>query len=341
MKHELVEFIKGYKRRSIELQQLEGICPGGTDYAEFAEAVKELVVAGILSEYESNVPSVRDNSLSLKYKVKQYKLRENAICAVQEFALKNKIHKEINLSLYMTEHATAWEGDKQYIKMLSDYLYKYGLPGEEVTDQERSYDITGNEKWILEGGKKVLERVGMQEKLKISYLPEPLMIAVNPQNFNRDNHTHLIVENKATYYRLLEALPQTTCTSLVFGSGWKIVANITALEKQVGLPNSRHQLYYFGDLDHEGISIWNALHDKRKIQLAKDFYLALLAKKPSEGKTNQQENSVAMGKFFSCFSANEGKRMQSLLQQGEYYPQESLSQDELQCIWRTSTWASI
>lgn len=166
---------------------------------------------------------------------------------------------------------------------------------------------------------------------------------------------HLAVENKAAYYGLLPYLPESPFVSLILGYGWKIAGNLPQLAVQLGQLPVRHRVLYFGDFDAEGISIWYnlmntgahslAVHadgcqrgssvadsgagSSIQVELAVEFYRAMLALPPVRGKGNQQLNQIALEAFGKCFSKDERECWQRILQEGRYYPQEILSSDIL------------
>ena len=166
---------------------------------------------------------------------------------------------------------------------------------------------------------------------------------------------HLAVENKAAYYGLLPYLPESPFVSLILGYGWKIAGNLPQLAVQLGQLPVRHRVLYFGDFDAEGISIWYSLMNTGahslaahadgcqrgssvadsgagssiQVELAVEFYRAMLALPPVRGKGNQQLNQVALEAFGKCFSKDERECWQRILQEGRYYPQEILSSDIL------------
>ena len=81
-------------------------------------------------------------------------------------------------------------------------------------------------------------------------MPDPLMFAINTNIINDSReHLHLIVENKATFYALLDDIKNTVFTSLVYGAGWKVLGGITVFERQLGLKKKHNTFFYFGRLD--------------------------------------------------------------------------------------------
>lgn len=120
------------------------------------------------------------------------------------------------------------------------------------------------------------------------------MFAINPNQLlsNSSIHRHLIVENKATYSGLIGSLTNTRFTTLIYGSGWKISSSLDQLSKQLGLTAKeiQHEIYYFGDLDYEGISIFYHLYEKYNAKLATSFYEAMLKKPYWKRKSNKERH---------------------------------------------------
>jgi len=95
---------------------------------------------------------------------------------------------------------------------------------------------------------------------------------------------------------------------------------------------AEHRFFYFGDLDREGIAIWHRLHQKQTMTPALVFYEACLEKQAAFGKTNQAKNKQAVAAFVAYFAEGKGERIQAMLEDGAYYPQEVLKTEQLQEI---------
>ncbi len=336
MRDLLISYLENCKKSIITLDELESLFNGDTTYENFALCIRELIDGGILEEINAKNNTGKSISLAYKFRLKKHGLRKKLIDKIQELRL--QVSSEINLEAYLSLTEEELEKDLFYIKKINEYILKEKLPINYATSQERSFHVMSDEKWIDEkNGRKLLERIKLWDKLKTINVSEPLMLAVNPNQFQRKEYNHLIVENKATFYCLLDTLKETNCTSLIFGAGWKVVANISILERQLGL-SGKHNLYYFGDLDYEGISIWNSLTEKISVRLAIEFYRELFKKPYSFGKVNQQKNEKALKNFLSHFNCDEQSYIEELLSNKGYYPQEGLNTEELQRIWRNATW---
>jgi len=334
MKNTILNFLKNYKKKMVSLIEIEKILSGNIEYIDFANIINEFVNMKILSPVKRHETNNKKIPLANTYRINKSYFREELIDEIVSYQL--IFNSNINLQAYFTLDKKTWEKDLPYIEKIDLYLKNIGLPKEEVTAPERSYQITGNEKWIDEnGGREIIERIGLLENLKISPVPDPLMFAINRNRIcNSKEHIHLIGENKATFYALVDDIENTIFTSLIYGAGWKVLGGISVLEKQLGLIDEDNKIYYFGDLDFEGISIWNGLNDRRPIILGIEFYEYLLKKSCSYGKENQIPNKDAIDSFLIYFNNSNKEKITNTLKKGGYYPQEGLNKEELQTIWR-------
>ncbi|NLW91355.1 MAG: DUF2399 domain-containing protein [Syntrophomonadaceae bacterium] len=333
----LITALRKIRRKQISLGELEGLVAGETPYDEFAGLIGDLVEQGVLVAVKSHGCNGKPIPLANTYRIIHSNIPADHLTAIEH--LHFTMHPLIKLEPYYRLGSAEWEHDLPYLLKIDQYLHKDGLPAEEAAVPERSYQLVGDEKWIDEkGGKKLLDRTGLWPLLKIISLPDPLMLGINPRSMSEDRHLHLAVENKTTFHALLDHLPDTEFLSLIYGAGWKISAGIIMLDKQLGLTPRNSTIYYFGDLDYEGISIWHALNSRRPSLPAVPFYSALLTKPVARGKETQICNEEAVEDFLSHFMAVEQEKILDILGTGRYYPQEGLNSSELGDIWRNSSW---
>lgn len=338
MNEKILSFLKTLKnKRIVSLGELEKLFSGNMTYEVFAKEINEFEESNILREIKEHGKNNKPIPLANTYRLNKYALKKAFIDEIQRLQL--KVHKDINLSSFLSLSEKQWKKDLPYIEIIDLYLKEKGIPTDRATSQERAFHLVKDEKWIDEGGGKVLlERLGIWERLKINNEPDPLMLAVNPNSFLEAEHKHLIVENKATYYGLLDAICSTEFTSLIYGVGWKIISSISSIEKQLSLEGKEHTLYYFGDIDFEGIAIWNSLNEKVSVKPVVSFYNELLKKDSAKGKENQNKNQEALNNFLEFFDKENQEKIRDVLQNKGYYPQEGLNKKELQDIWRKSSW---
>lgn len=320
-------------KKTVKLRELEGLVDGSTEYDGFFDAVRHLEQEGLLQPIKSQ--GFNNFGLAYAYRIQKQSLSKHLHEQIRSKQL--SVHPLINLSCYFEQAEEVWKQDQEYINKLHSYLTKKGIPDKEAFSPERSYELVGNEKWIDEGGGRAfLDRIGVYSFLRIVPAVEPLMFAINPHEMNSREHLHLIVENKSAYAALATCLAESPFTTLIFGSGKGFLSSITNLEQQLNLPDHVHRLNYFGDLDREGITIWDTLHQRRAASPALAFYRALMMKDFTYGKQYQKQNKHAEDRFVSHFLPNEQSKIRQMLAEGGYYPQEALKTDELCDIWRCS-----
>lgn len=340
MKKIIIDFLSKYTGRTVSLVEIERVVPGRVEYQLFADAVQQLMEEGILVPIGARGTNQAQSALPNGYRVKKERLKADFFEEIRNRQL--LLHPLIQLDFYFKGTKALWRKEEQWLDKMQDYLSIYGLPEIEASIWERSYEIMGDEKWISEsGGRAFLQRMGIFEKLKIVDLIEPLMFALNPRRIQDARCYHLIVENKTTFDALAEVLPETAFLTLIYGAGKCFLNSITQLESQLHMPYAEHELFYFGDLDLEGIKIWYLLNKRRRASLALPFYRALLGKRCNQGKINQRKDEKAYQEFSACFSSEEQQAIQLIFKNQSYYPQEALTTQEVQDIGRTTWWKDI
>ena len=336
----LLDFLDKHVGRTLSLTEMERLVPGRVEYQVFASAVEQLMAAGILVPIKAQGTNQAQPALPNGYRIKKQRLKADFFEEIRSRQL--SLHSLLQIDCYFKGSEALWHKEQPWLDKLEEYLVTHGLPQSDASVWERSYEMMGDEKWISDnGGRAFLQRVGILPKLKIVDLVEPLMFALNPRLIQDEHCYHLIVENKTTYDALAEILPETAFLTLIYGAGKCFLNSITQLERQLHMPHAQHSLFYFGDLDLEGITIWYLLHKRRQARLALPFYEALLGKDFKVGKTNQRRDSQAYAAFSSNFTNPEQQTIHNVFDNGGYYPQEALSARELQDIGRTTCWKDI
>lgn len=337
MEEQLISFLKSQKNRTILLSELESQVNGDVNYSSFAHILLELEEKGVLTRVKSHGENGKSPSLSFTYRINKNVLKQPLHEKIKVARL--HLHPSIDLEAYFHLPEEQWEKDLSFIQKVNQYIERNGYPTEQVPAPERSFELVKDEKWITDGGgQEILERIQVWDKLMIMPVSDPLMFALNPSSLQKDTFLHLIVENKTTYQGLLPALQNSAFTTLIYGSGKKIIKSIEHFDFQLPLPSNRHQFYYFGDLDHEGILIWYLLSKKIIVSPALPFYEACLSKPYANGKQNQRSNEESLKSFLPYFKKEDQKRLIQMLQNGGYYPQEIIKTGELQQIWRNPSW---
>lgn len=268
--------------------------------------------------------------------------------------LKYSLSPLISVDYYLS-NPKVYEQDRKWVLLLNEYLKK-NLEKLQVQESvnERSYEIWRQEKFLSKGqGKSILKRCGMEmDFLHIYGTTEPLAYYSHtreiPQNL-------LILENKDPFYsmrrHLLEGKNQILgmeTGTLIYGAGKRILRSFQDFDLCVEpyMKAAENRIYYFGDLDYEGIGIYEMLSDmvceKWEIIPFISAYEAMLEKAGLKTKqlqsagdeessiqslpdTKEQQNRNITGAFFKFFSDGETEKMKNILESEKYIPQEILN----------------
>lgn len=244
---------------------------------------------------------------------------------------------------YYLKNLKTYAEDRVYVQRVQQYFQKNETVFmESLSYNERSFELFCREKFILkESGKRILGNLGLSlEDLNCYVTCEPLAYyscsKEIPQNV-------LIVENKDTYYTIRKKLIHGDCMicgkkigTVIYGAGKGIFRSIhdlhTSVEEYVADP--RNIMLYFGDMDYEGIGIYETLATMEKecniIPLV-EAYEKMLDK--VEGlplpNTKEKQNRNITGEFFTYFSSNSKNRMMAILKNELYIPQECLHETDM------------
>ena len=242
---------------------------------------------------------------------------------------------------YYLAHLDIYEEDRPWVLLLNEYLKNHQdvmLTPESVN--ERSFEIWNREKFLDRGpGRKILKRCGMEiESLNIYRTTEPLAYYTHtrtiPQNL-------LILENKDPFFSMRNYLLNghtgifnIEVGTLIYGAGKGIIRSFQDFDlcAEPYMKHPGNTIYYFGDLDYEGIGIYENLAekflDRWEIKPFVPAYKAMLEKAGSVTilpKTKEQQNRNISTRFFSCFDDSIVEKMKDILEKDRYIPQEILN----------------
>ncbi|MHA7963979.1 Wadjet anti-phage system protein JetD domain-containing protein [Paenibacillus sp. CAU 1782] len=341
IKQIIEEYLSSVKHTTVTLSDLQSLFEeSAADPQQFSAAILDLEQKKVLEAIKAAGRTMKQPSLAYRYRINKSLLKKHHAHQLQKYHL--TLHPAIQLEGYFALPEEQFVQDKPWIQRIDSFLKSNGLPTGVVPAPERSFQIAGNEKWITElGGEALLNRLGVWDLLQIHPVSDPLMLAVNPSPPGESSHSrclHLIVENKTTFQALLPVLPSSAFSTLIYGCGNKITGNLNMFSLQYPVTDREHIFYYFGDLDYEGIRIWHEVNKQQNMIPARPFYEACLEQPYVLGKGNQRRSEEALSSFLPYFSAERREQIVSCLHSGGYYPQEVLSTQQLQGIWRGLTW---
>ncbi len=257
-----------------------------------------------------------------------------------EEELKYRLHPKIQIDYYLS-HPDIYEKDRRWVQMLDEYLRngRSKLDYQESVN-ERSFEIWNREKFLSkEHGNSILKRCGLSRaELNIYETAEPLAYYSHtrevPQNL-------LILENKDTFYSMRKHLLDGNKTilgesvgTLIYGAGKRILRSFEdfSLCIEPYMKDGENTIYYFGDLDYEGIRIYEILaemfQEHWKIIPFLPAYEAMFAKAEQVVQlpdTKEQQNRNIRDIFYGYFSDEQVNQIKNILESDRYIPQEILN----------------
>ena len=245
---------------------------------------------------------------------------------------------------YYLKHPEVYRQERPWVLMLNVYLREEREKlrwGESVN--ERSFEIWNREKFLSrEQGRKILKHCGLEPAaLNMYETSEPMAYYSHtrrvPQNL-------LILENKDTFYSMRRQLLkqpegagkvlETEIGRWRYGAGTGILRSFQDFDLCVEpyMADERNRIYYFGDLDYEGIGIYESLaklcQGRPEIIPFQPAYEAMLAKAEAATAlpdTKERQNRNIGRLFFDWFPEETVSRMKRILEQDKYIPQEILN----------------
>lgn len=328
--------LQSSKLKDVLLDEMGKHCPG-MSYDKLLQAAMSLEKARSTLQAVSLDADYQE--LGRQFRLNVGRRMEEAKNTIQGAIREHRLCGRLNYQWYYEQPLTYWDKDFQYIKQLSDYLLANPEP-DRASCQERSYEIFQDEQVLFEQPE-LLEHVGLTlEQLNIIAQPDPLMLAVQSGKPPQGGYCrHLAVETKEAYYGLYPGLNKTSFATIIYGAGWKLTGNLFQLPYQIGREWYRHRVWYFGNLDYEGIRIWHALKQKlpvgMELKLALPMYKALLLYSPVKCRGQQWElDQNALEAFCQEFEPEDAAIWRDILAKGYYYPQSILGNQELQKLLR-------
>lgn len=269
---------------------------------------------------------------------------------------------------YYLSHPEIYREERKWVRLLNRFFCDRS--GEDmgtlpyVSLNERSFQIWGREKFLQrEQGRKILAHCGVGlEQLHVYRTTEPLAYYSHTRQVPQ---TILILENKDTFYTMRrwlmgeggpegtlpcaagtgendsEAFPRkifgAEIGTLIYGAGKGILRSSEdfrfCVEPHINHPDN--EILYFGDLDYEGIGIYERLaglfaEEEEKGHTIKPFipaYEKMIEKANDYGidflpQMSEKQNHHLSGRFFGYFSRRAKEDMNRFLEENRYIPQE-------------------
>ena len=275
-----------------------------------------------------------------KYKI--LKIKEENEEEIKEEIL--KLDKKIKIDYYL-KNPKEYIKEKEVILPINEFIKNNkGKETEELTVNERSYELYKNEKYLKQN-ENILKKLGLTYKdLNCYDTYEPFFYYINTKCKNEDyeNKTILIIENKDTFWTIVKAIKELRINKIymvIYGEGKKILKSFSFVKELKISKNDN--IYYFGDIDYEGINIYISLKEKfaeYNISVYKRGYEIILdiEKSPEEVRTNQNINEYKIEKFVEEFDKNHKEKLITIFKNKKYIPQEVFNYKIAKTIWARS-----
>ena len=294
------------------------------DYQEQYEYIMKLLKKGQIKPVKASKSNGKKPALYREYwMVEEQKDYSNYIEEI-----KYTFSTMISVDYYLA-HPDTYEKDRIWVLMLNEYLKKHTdalLTPESLN--ERSFEIWHREKFLdREQGKKILKRCGLNvEALNVYRTTEPLSYYTHTRNTPQNI---LILENKDPFFSMRNYLLNghteifgAEIGTLIYGAGKGIIRSFQDFDlcAEPYMKHPKNTIYYFGDLDYEGIGIYENLAEKFrsrwKIIPFVPAYQAMLGKAEQIielPETKEHQNRNISTQFFSCFDEIMVKKMEAVL----------------------------
>ena len=321
-------------KNKISLEEIEKIYKCEI-YSELYSVVCSLVDDGIIKPIKASKTNGKRPTLYNRYSVQLQEKDDGKYTNELKYKLDLKISPE-----YYIKNPSEYVKDRDMVLYLDRYLRDQNYNKEALSINERSFQIWGREKYLQkEGGVSLLKKVGLNiGDLNIYETEVPLAYYTNtkqtPQNI-------LIVENKDTFYSMRKYLIKGNTKicgvdigTLIYGAGKQVIKGYKSFI-ELGEPYIRENntILYFGDLDYEGISIYESLlkssEYSEEIKIFANGYKNMIDKsrviKVGLPDTKENQHKIDIKHFLSNFDEEYCKQIEEILESRKYIPQEILN----------------
>jgi len=332
--------LSNYSKKVIELDEIEKIYKTET-YDVLCRVVDNLIKEERLLPVKSSGGNGKKPTLYKKYRI----LEKNTDNSELLDEINYKLSPKLSIGYYK-DHIDKYKEHREYILKLSDFIKnKQNLLKEAVSMNERSFQIWGREKFLQkEGGKTIVKNLGMKlEELNYYDTSEPLAYYSKCKEIPQKI---LLIENKDTYYTMRrhligggENILGEDISTLIYGGGKNINKAFKDYKISVEdyVSDSRNTILYFGDLDYEGIVIYEGLYElfgkEYNIIPFINGYKKMVDKAKIESiclpKTKEGQNKNISEIFLKEFDKEYRSQIEKILKDGLYIPQEIVNITDL------------
>ncbi|MCM3765558.1 Wadjet anti-phage system protein JetD domain-containing protein [Neobacillus niacini] len=309
-------------------------------YSLFYRAIETLQAEGQLTPIQNNQYNGKTPVLPLYYWVNKKVLAEK-----WDRLEMMKLSDQFDFSYY--ERHPEWQTEDEWQRIQKVYTFlKASQERELVSVEERSLELFGHEKFLLDGesfpdGKGFLTRIGISDdQLKMVNYGEPFVFWMKQGKELKDIQRVLIVENLSFFHTSIKLLEDHQLDYepelIIYGEGTKIERSFSFFFRM--FPPKSYLFYYAGDLDAAGYGILIRLIEKYpdcSIQPALKIYRKMLEclDQKNDQKIGQIQNLKYRDLFLKWFTEEEQVQLRQLWHENKRIPQEVLTVE----TWRRWT----
>lgn len=329
---DLKKWLEEKTKKTIELSEI--MSSYGKGYEALCQEIKEMIELGLLLPVKASGQNGRRPVLYNRYKI-QRKASDYSE-ALEEIRY---LYPKFDHQYYM-DHPEQYLKTREEILALSRFLWdRRGELERPMSINERSFSIFGKEKF-LKTNENLFDGIFRMKEFSIEALnyystPEPFFEYVFDEPKDKNI---LIIENKDTWYTLRKVMNDTKrnrifdveINRLLYGEGKKVTRSTGRLKEYHDefLGEGNHRFYYFGDLDYEGISIFQELvsmNPDMEIHLFKELYSMMLEERKNmvlPETRDHRDPRAKLDDFLLNFTVQEKIIIRELLTASQYIPQE-------------------
>lgn len=310
---------------------------------KFVQMLNEQIALGVLVPLKTAKPLQHYDGLPSKYTLHRDAIHGNSTKSTHIYLNElMTLSPVISIDYYAT-HPDQYVRDRDYIKNIDELLRTNDA--EELTANERSYLIFGDEKAITApveaavDGNAVLKNLKLElDDIKAKKVFEPFFFFENGFTIRKGSRRSiLIIENKDTFWTLHDALRSGAIENIhliIYGEGNAILKKFEYIRTLQGEPDDHY--LYFGDIDREGIHIFNRFRDNYPdydIRPAVSLYTYILHKaEPNAARPLRKARtlrSFSLSPFIDFFDPDAKKAINNIIRDGKYLPQEILNKTDI------------
>lgn len=335
--NKVLNYINSYSRITINETELRKISYGA-EYLDYYNTILKFIEDKRVAPVKSSGSNGMNPPLHKKYTILKDERTFDHL--INEIRL---LDSNFNIDAYLVQPSKYAE-HRDFIIPLDNFIKTRSNDLQiEVSINERSFQIFNLEKALKQDRivKSILNlSPKLEEKLNFYNTPEPFFTHyINSEVKNLKVLNILIIENKDTWYTLRKLLNPIERTLfgidfhiLLYGEGKKIIRTSSSLTdfNNAILGGQESIYYYFGDLDYEGINIFNNLvrnNKKLDIRLMRSLYkeMVRLSKMANLPDTKELQRVNKMDVFLKGFNEEDIKYTKAILEDRKYIPQEIIS----------------